>query len=140
MLSKTNPKQRALVIGLITLGILFTIFYGIRAFHAYKKINGYRPPPSVKVETDVELIRGWMTIPFISEQYRVPEQIIFDALKIPSQENRDKSLRELNREYYPDASEFFLDTIKATILAHQPPPPPDSAPATVSTPTAPVAP
>jgi hypothetical protein len=31
MLSKTNPKQRALVIGLIILGTLFIVFFGIRA-------------------------------------------------------------------------------------------------------------
>jgi len=140
MSAKVSKKQRALVIGLIALGILFTAFFGMRALHAFKKFDGHRPPPPGrpgKVETDVELIRGWMTVPFIAELYRVPEPALFDALKIsPDEETREKSLRDLNREYYPDADSFVLDTVKATVEKLQPPTP-DSAPTTVSPPTAP---
>jgi hypothetical protein len=139
MSSQVNPKQRALVIGLIIFGILFTIFFGMRAFHAYKKFNGHRPPPPGKIETDVELLRDWMTISFISNTYRVPEKEIFDALMITPLGNHDKSLKDLNRDYYPSTNGFVLETVKATLLTHQPPPQPDSAPATVSTPTAPAA-
>ncbi len=66
------------------------------------------------METDVELIRGWMTVPFIAELYRVPD-LLFDALKISPEGNREKSLRDLNREYYPDADSFVLETVKATV-------------------------
>lgn len=140
MFSKTNPKQSALVIGLITFGILSTIFFGMRAFHAFKKIDGHRPPPPGKVETDVELIRDWMTVSFISRMYRVPEKDIFDALDISPLRSHDKSLKDLNKDYYPDKDGFVMDTVKATILAHQPPPTPGSAPETVSPPTVPAAP
>jgi hypothetical protein len=136
MYSKTTPKQRVLIIGLIILGILFTVFFGMRAFHAFKKFNGHRPPPHGKVETNVELIRDWMTVSFISKTYRVPEKTIYDALNITPLGARDKSLKKLNNDYYPDKDGFVLDTVKATILAHQPPPPPDSATQTVSPPTA----
>jgi hypothetical protein len=128
MFSKANLKQRALVIGLIILGILFSIFFGMRAFHSYKKFNGHHPPPPGKVETDVELIRSWMTIPFISELYRVPQPVIFDALKIPQQGNQEKSLKDLNHDFYPDADGFVLDKVKTTILANPPPPTPDPIP------------
>lgn len=141
MPAKVSKKQRALVIGLIALGVLFTAFFGMRALHAFKKFDGHRPPPPGnpgKVETDVEFIRGWMTVPFIAELYRVPEPALFDALKIPSnKENREKSLRDLNREYYPDADGFVLEKVKATVKKLQPPPTLDSAPQTVSPPTAP---
>jgi len=123
MFSQANPKQRALVIGLIVLGILFTIFFGMRAFHAYKKFGGHRPPPPGKVETDVELVRDWMPIPFISRMYRVPEKNIFDALKIPPLGNHNKSLKDLNRKYYPNQDGFVLSTVKATLLAFQQPTP-----------------
>jgi hypothetical protein len=136
MISKSNPKQRALVIGLIILGILFTIFFGMRAFHAFKKFDGHGPPPRGKVETDVELIRDWMTVSFISKMYRVPEREIFDALNISPLGSHDKSLKDLNKDYYPDKDGFVMDTVKATILSFQAShPPPNSAPATVSTPT-----
>jgi uncharacterized protein involved in exopolysaccharide biosynthesis len=140
MSAKTPKKQRALVIGFITLGIALTAFFGIRSFHAYKKFNGHRPPPPGtpgKIETDVELIRSWMTVSFISELYKVPDKVIFEALKIPPQENREKSLKDLNQEYYPDADGFVLDAVKAAVLANQPPPLPDSATQAVSPPTTP---
>jgi hypothetical protein len=125
MSAKVSKKQRALAIGLIALGVLFAAFFGMRAFHAFKKFDGHRPPPGGrgKVETDVELIRPWMTVPFIAELYRVPETALFLALQIPPiEENREKSLKELNREYYPDAEGFVLKTVKARVKELQPPP------------------
>ena len=125
MSAKVSKKQRALVIGLIALGILFTAFFGMRVLHSFKKFDGHRPPPPGKpgkVETDVEAIRGWMTVPFIAELYRVPEPALFDALRIPPDaKNREKSLRDLNREYYPDADGFVLETVKAKVKELQPP-------------------
>lgn len=140
MSAKVSKKQRALVIGLIALGIVFTVVFGVRSFHAYKKFNGHRPPPPGKpgkVETDVEFIRSWMTVPFIAELYAVPERPIFEALKIaPLEENREKSLRDLNREYYPDLNEFVLETVKAAVAELQTKPAVDSNSKAVSTPTA----
>jgi hypothetical protein len=138
MVAEKKTRQRTLVIGLIILGILFTIFFGMRAFHAYKKFDGHRPPPPGKIETDVELIRDWMTVSFISKTYRVPEKEIFDAINVSPLGSHDKSLKELNNDYYPDKDGFVMDTVKATILAFHAshPLPPDSATTTVSTPTA----
>jgi hypothetical protein len=135
--SKSSPQQRALVIGFIFLGILFTAFFGMRAAHAFRKFNGHGPPHPGKVETDVELIRDWMTVPFISRMYHVPEEIIFEALEISPKNNRDKSLKDLNQEFFPDQDEFVVGLVKATVLAHLPPPTPASAATTVPTLTAP---
>ncbi|MBI5945123.1 MAG: hypothetical protein HY864_12195 [Chloroflexi bacterium] len=137
MSSKTRPRQHLLVIGLITIGMIFTAFFGMRAFHALRKFNGHRPPPPGKVETDVELIRDWMTIPFISRTYQVPPDVIFETLKITPQKNHDKSLKVLNDEYFPDQDGYVLSLVKATVLAHQPQPNPDSASTEVPTLTAP---
>ncbi|MBK9207596.1 MAG: hypothetical protein IPL71_04545 [Anaerolineales bacterium] len=140
MSSKVNPKQRALIIALIIFGFLFTVFFGMRALRAFRKFDGHRPPPPGEVETDVELVRDWMTVSFISRTYYVPEKFIYEALKISPLGNHDKSLEALNEEYYPDADGFVLQTVKATLLAHQPKPTPDSAPDTAPPPTAPPAP
>jgi hypothetical protein len=130
MPQKKRPGQRAVMAGLIIIGILFTAFFGMRAVHAFRKFNGHRPPPPGNVETDVELIRDWMTIPFISRTYQVPPEIIFEALKISPQKGHDKNLKFLNEEYYPDQDGFVLSVIKATILADQAshPPVPDIPP------------
>lgn len=142
MSSKTTPRQRVLVIGLIIVGIVFTAFFGMRALHAFNKLNGHRPPPPGKVETDVELVRDWMPIPFISRMYRVPEKNLFDAIGIPPFSNHDKSLKDINQDYYPNAGGYVLDMVKATILAHQLTPTPiaSRAPSAVPPLTAPAAP
>jgi len=130
MSSKTRPQQRARVIGLIVIGILFTAFFGMRVMHAFRKFNGHRPPPAGKIETDVELIRDWMTVPFIARMYHVHEEIIFESLEISPNENRDKSLEDLNQAYFPQADGLVLEKVKAAILANQPPRapvPPDTA-------------
>jgi hypothetical protein len=135
MSANANPKQKALVIALIVLGALFTAFFGMRVARAFKKFDGHRPPPLGEVETDVELIREWMTVPFISHTYHVPEKILFDALDISPIANHEKSLEDINQEYFPDKDGYVLDLVKATVLAHQPPPLPDSAPTAVTPPT-----
>ncbi|MBE0681758.1 MAG: hypothetical protein IH589_07565 [Anaerolineales bacterium] len=118
-----SSKQRSLIIILIILGCLLVTFFGLRAFHAFKKFNGHRPPPpaSAEIETDVELIRDWMTIPFIARTYWVPEKEIFDALGISPKDNREKSLKEINEEYFPKQDGLAIELVKTAVLAHQPP-------------------
>ncbi len=139
MSANTNPKQKALVIALIIFGVLFTVFFGMRAARAFRKFDGHRPPPRGEVETDVELIREWMTISFISRTYQVPEKVIFEALDISPVANHEKSLEDINKDYFPDQDGYVLDLVKATVLAHQPPPQPVSAP-TAETPLTPPSP
>ena len=134
MSANTNPKQKALVIALIIFGVLFTVFFGMRAARAFRKFDGHRPPPRGEVETDVELIREWMTISFISRTYQVPEKVIFEALDISPVANHEKSLEDINQDYFPDQDGYVLDLVKATVLAHQPPPLPDSPPTAVPAP------
>lgn len=118
-----KTKQKVLITILIALGILLVIFFGLRAFRPFREMRGHHPPPG-QVETDVTLIRDWMTIPYIAQRYYVPGEKLFEVVKIPPQENKNKSLLQINNEYYPDQPGFVLETIKADILAHQPPTPP----------------
>lgn len=125
-------KQRLLVFGLIALGILFVGFFGVRAVHAFRHIRegGFGPgrPPPAPSETDVELIRDWMTIPYIARTYGVPDHMLFKELQIPEDGNREKSLKDLNDKYFPDQAGFVLDEVKKAIADHRPPAPP-TAPA-----------
>ena len=133
-----NPKQRALVIGLILVGLIIVGIFGLRTLRTIREFRGHRPPPAFapdaqQIETDVSLIRDWMTIPFIAKMYHVPPPVLFEALDIPQQRNREKSLEQLNEEYYPEAEGIVLEKVKAAILANQPPLTP-TVPATSSTP------
>ena len=120
-----NFKQRILFIALSILGVMLILFFGMRALRAFKKFDGHRPPPMAEeLQTDVNDIEDWMTIPFISHNYGVPPDILFNALSIDGKENHKKSLKQLNDEYYSDRDGYVIEMVRATILAHQPPPTP----------------
>jgi len=120
MSAPVNPKQRNLVTGLIIIGLVIIVFFGLRTARAFRQFHGHRPLPpfaTKPVETDVSLIRDWMTIPFISKMYHVPPPVLFGALEIPEEGNREKSLRQLNQEYYPEAEGIVLEKVKVVLLA-----------------------
>ena len=125
----TPSRQRLLFMGLILIGLIFVVFFGVRFVHAFREFNGHRPrhfPPShaQSAETDVNLIRDWMTIGYLSRAYQLPPNLLYDDLKIPPNGNEHKSLKQLNDKYYPQAAGIVLEKVKAAILANQPPPAP----------------
>jgi len=128
----TPSRQRALITSLIIIGMVVVGFFGLRTFHAFREFRGHRPPPpfapdASQIETDVELIRDWMTIPYISRTYHMPPKILFNALGIPSRGNEEKSLAQLNEEHSPQSPGIIMEVVKATIRANQPPLPPATA-------------
>lgn len=146
-------RQRILIISLIVLGVLIAGFFGLRAFHAFREFRRYGPPPPLAeafeeappMETDVELIRDWMTIPYIAMTYHVHPKILFEALDIKPRDNDEKSLAQLNEEFFPNQPGIVIELIKAAIQANQPPPtavPPDTPvpPVPADTPVPPVTP
>jgi hypothetical protein len=124
----TPSRIRTLVFVLIFIGGLIVGFFGLRTLRAFREFGGHRPlpaPPAAdaeggQIEIDVNLIREWMTIPFISKTYHVPANVLFDALGIPANKNRGKSLKRLNKEYFPQGEGIVLEKIKAAVLANQP--------------------
>jgi hypothetical protein len=122
----TPARQRLLFIGLIFIGLTFIVFFGVRFVHAFKEFNGHRPrdfapSQSQPAETDVTLIRDWMTIGYLSQAYQLPPNILYEALNIPPRGNEHKSLKQLNAKYYPEAPGIVVEKVKAVILANQPP-------------------
>jgi hypothetical protein len=123
----TPARQRTLILGLIIVGILFVGFFGLRFFHAFREFRGHRPPHfppagAAPAERDVDLIRDWMTIPYISITYQLPPNLLYRKLDLPPKGNEGKSLKQLNDEYYPQAPGIVMEMVKATIRATQPPP------------------
>ncbi len=128
----TTTKQRTVIIGLITLGIFIVGFFGLRFFHAFRDFRGHHPPRFPRpgdqpTQTDVELIRDWMTVPYISMTYRVPPTLLFESLHITPKGNEHKSLKQLNDEFYSQQPDYVLKLVKETVQSHEPPtavPPP----------------
>ena len=140
----TPSRQRALVIALIGIGLLIVGFFGMRTLRSFRDFRGHRPPPFApaaddqKVETEVELIRDWMTIGYISHTYHTHPRLLYDALGIPARDNEKKSLRELNDEFFPDQPDHVLTVVKVALQASLPPP--TAIPADAVAPSPPAAP
>lgn len=123
----TPARQRALVTGLIVLGVLIIGFFGLRTVRAFREFRGHRPPHPFSPEdnqpfqTDVELIREWMTIPFIAHTYHVSPKVLFDAVGVSPKDNNEKSLEQLNEEYFPGENGVVMEKVKAAVRANQPP-------------------
>jgi len=123
----TPTKLRTLVLVLVIAGVVLAGLFGLRTLRAIRQFQAHGPPPVFSedagpAENDVELIRDWMTIPFISKMYGVRQPILFDALGIPERGNRDKSLRQLNEEYFPEAPGIVEAKIKTVVLENISPP------------------
>jgi hypothetical protein len=137
--------QRVLVSALIIFGIWIAAFFGLRTLYAYSEVRKHRPPPppfkTEQPETDVALIQDWMTVPFIERMYQIHHGVLFQALNIPAESNRDKSLKQINEKYFPNQSGFVLKLVKTTVQANLPPPAPVSSaaanPTVAATPVAP---
>jgi hypothetical protein len=125
-------KQKILATIFIVIGALAMIFFGMRAIRSVMRMRGAgpfgKPPPAN--QTDVSLIRDWMTVPYVARTYNVPPDALFKTMDIPGYENRKKSLKELNDELYPDQDGVVLAHIQAAIQAMQKQEPPPKFPAT----------
>ena len=136
----TLSRQRALITGLIVIGIIIVGFFGWRTFHAFREFRGHRPHPfppegAVSPETDVSLIRDWMTIGFISQTYHTPPDLLYKALGIPPNGNEHKSLKQINDEYFPEGPGYVLNRVKAEIRAWLSTPAEIQPPTVISPPT-----
>jgi hypothetical protein len=122
------PRQRTLILVLVATGALVVAFFGLRTLRAFRDVREHRPPlpaeVSDRVETDVELIREWMTIPFIAKMYRLPPSVLYEALEITPRGNAEKSLTQLNEQYFPGAPGIVETKVKAAVLENLPPPAP----------------
>lgn len=119
----TPSRVRALIFILIFIGGVIVGFFGSRTVRTFRDLREPEPavppaaPEAEQTEANVGLIREWMTIPFIAKMYDVPANVLFEALGIPPNRNREKSLRRLNREYFPDMEGIVLEKIRAAVLA-----------------------
>ena len=122
-----TDKQRTLILGLVVAGLIIVGLFGLRTLRIWRELREHRPPPgfpevSENIETDVELIRDWMTIPFIAKMYQVPPPVLYKALGISARGNQDKSLTQLNEEYFPGVPGIVEARIKAAVQQNLPAP------------------
>jgi hypothetical protein len=71
--------------------------------------------------TDVNAIRGWMTIPYIARVYDVPKDYLYPQIGVPFSGNDEKSLGDLNREYFRAQPGVVLQKVKDAISLYKKP-------------------
>jgi hypothetical protein len=79
-MDNSTTKQRNFVVGLIVIGLLIIVFFGLRTVRAFREFHNFPPPPpfaTKAIETDVNLIRDWMTLRYISLTYHIPLNMIY---------------------------------------------------------------
>ena len=107
---------------MIIIGLAIIIVFGLRTVRAFRQFHGHRPPPPFaveRIETDVELIRDWMTLPYISITYGLPHRLLYETLDIRPDRAEKKSLKQINDEYFPGEPGIVLEKVKAAIVAYQ---------------------
>lgn len=117
-----SSRERKICIVLIIVGVILIGVFGFRAVRSYIRLERMRLKPGT---TDVEAIRGWMTIPYIARAYGVPRDYIFQRLNIPHEGNQDESLYHLQRAYDFDEQGAIVEAVKTAIQQYQleyPPP------------------
>ena len=117
---------RFLVLVLIAIGLILVTLFGPRALTALREFQGNPPAPAdvfmqpQPEEADVELIRDWMTVPFIARMYEIPPSVLYQALGIPERGNEEKSLTQLNSKFFPESPGIVETKIKAAVLENFP--------------------
>lgn len=115
-----SRKQRILTITLIVIGVIVVLFFGMRAVRSFRKMRPPGPPRLGHIETDTELIRGWMTVPYVADSYGIPEPELYKGLGLePSKELGRKNLADLNQEYFPNQASYVINRIKEIIIEFQ---------------------
>ena len=121
--------RRRWLIAAVSLGLIVVLLFGGRAAVRL----GYRllgPPPPPR-QTDVSLIADWMSVPYLSRAYRVPEQELYRALGVEPEGRRMRPLRDIASETGRSSDEV-LEIVRETVTgwqtSHPGPPKPTDAP------------
>jgi heme/copper-type cytochrome/quinol oxidase subunit 2 len=122
-----RPLPRWVYAGLIALAVLGIVVAAAFAYRLYQR--RHRPPPPPR-QTDVSLIAGWMTVPYVGRAFRVPPDEIFKALDVPPRGNERKSLNDLAAAQGRSPGELVaaVQAIVQDWQASHPPPKPGGRP------------
>jgi hypothetical protein len=111
-----SKNEQRLFIILSILGIILIGVFGLRTIRSSIRLQKMGLKPGT---TDVEAIRGWMTVPYIARAYGVPEAYLFQELAIPAEKNQQKSLAQINRDYAFGKKGVIVEAVKAAIKKYQ---------------------
>ena len=86
-----RPLNRRLAYFLLIFGCICLLFALFFTFRTVKFL--LRPPHPISRESNVALIEDWMTLPYISRTYQIPEPKLIEALGLKEPPTRSQSLK-----------------------------------------------
>ncbi len=92
----TRLTRRPYLIAGVTVALVVVLVFGGRAaWRLGHRLLGPPPPPR---QTDVSLIADWMSVPYVSRAYRIPQPELYRALGVEPEGRRVRPLREIARD------------------------------------------
>lgn len=114
---------------LIGLGVILTLFFGLRTLRMMPHLRGVRPAPP---PMDATVIEVWMTIPHIARVTHVPEEYLWQEAGLSAPGNRRRSVEQLQADQVNqvggDALPLLLRLQQAVDEFHRTHPPGSTAP------------
>jgi hypothetical protein len=108
--------NRFFLVVILILGLILAVFFATRAFHGFQRVRGAKFGGG---ESNVELIRGWMTVDYITKMYHVPPNVVLSPLNIPVEGNGKRSLGSLIKSTGTTDPDGLLEKVKASINQFQ---------------------
>jgi len=115
---KPNGRQKWIVVAALVLTVVVTGLFAVRTVRRAMYWRAHRD----------EVIRPWMSIPYVAHSYRVPPHVLYKALGIPPQAHDRRPLKQVAREQNRSVDEVtsvLRDTItreRANYPRDAPPP------------------
>jgi hypothetical protein len=120
-MKRLNWKQWTAIAALVVV-VLLTSLFAVRTFRRAIYWRMHRD----------EVIRPWMSLPYVAHSYRVPPHVLYDALKIEHPPHDRRPIRQIAKEQNRPVNDV-IKTLNDTIARsrQQPPsngPPPGRSP------------
>lgn len=121
-------RERTIYVGLIGIGVIVTLFFGLRVLHMMPAVRTLHPGPPPVGSAAIE---EWMTVPHVARITHVPEDYLWQQLGLSPLGNRRHSLEKLQEQRdrrTPDAQPILPLLHQAVDDFHRdhPQPPPQS--------------
>ena len=85
----TQPKRNWLAALALCVGVILIAVFGLRTWHQIEFAQLVQ-----RGDVRVETLKGWMTLPYIAQTYKVPEAELRSALGVPASGHEGRSLRQ----------------------------------------------